>query len=1479
MVINENNSHINSFTKGMNSDTAYDQIQNVQYTYGKNIRITKNQMLGGASDYSTIHEGIIAPIPSGVVIGNKIKDVPIHEVLATGSIDEISVIVCAVDDKIVVYKISVTANPIDVDTVWECPGYFTKDKKDVSIVLYKELENVTKLYIATGETPIITLNLDKPKHFYEDREVDYLINNRIMPKDPVYIDAVIDGRLITSQVQYTYRFYNKYGNSTQLAPLTNKIQVISPVRDKEVGNAENTETSIGFTIKIPVAGYTTKFDRMQVFRLSFIKPNEDSEIALIYDDKIKGTDSTPFVLNDVGIEPLQVLTIEEFAAMSGLILKPRSIETNQQYMFCSNVEDDTIITDLRLTGVNENSTIPQVYTQIILSDTIDGTVPSVAENNFSSSDTIRGTSVNIKVNDYFKNRGVNPDLAKSSYNNIFTSSLLRSLRRGETYKYGIVFYDSKGRRSDVLPIGKASILSIKDDNRLTFGIQSNKLVAYPIGVNITLPQPKDKYGKLYPDIVGCQVVRRSSSELYQKSLLQVALARPIQQGLMYTNEDWNSENKSPFYPSGFLTTNDLTIMPPYYINAIAFDTVNRYIRLITDDVSYTTEGETVYQNFSGGRYLLSGNGLSSDAGAWLIPVVSLQGHSYASIQNISNLDYDELYVRGADLNEYRIPDPSNVNIQDSFFSIEPINGEYYYLVPKRTVNTIYHEYVNVFGKLIRFVFSVSSGSSSTIPGSENRYEKFNATTRNERLFQIFSSEIDFRRDDVLDKLNTSDAKIEECFYAKPSYKRYGDLNIPDWQLKSDYAGKYEWETGLRFFGILNYLSEGINTIFHRDTSYKLSTSEKNNIHWVFNYFQPDIDKLNDPINIKQIKDVKIPGWNDGYTNVQRDGENHVIDAIKKYKQYTTNIDQYVYNNWISMGKYDIKVSSSISEANQTNMDPDTGEFLNKPEYAHLYKYDTGWNKTESDFIRQGYIGPGPSCFVIAIKEDFKHHVPSAKDQLYTSICNITHSPKIENVQSEEHTTYFGFGNYFKLKKNSNNTAYTLADGSSNMIVFDGDIYITPHEITTLYKTYNFESADTLQSTQITNYIPLESKVNTYFDYGQNLRNTNSANLIYEPGQIEGIMTQERPAHQYNMIYSDNDASNDVFTLISTDENETNKFPQRTYFSEPKTNGEFIDNFLIFKPASFIDVEGTYGQITELATNKNILYYWQEHAFGKFSVNERSLINDTNGNTIMLGQAGILSRYDYIDTRYGMREGDRCECPVDDMVYWIDINNKAVVAGNTQQAINYGERLGVQNIINDKIYTDRPYVHHDLQNDELLCKCLEDREQVVFNTKYNIATSVYTRNYIDILNVKNHLYGIHIDKDSKLNITKYNYLDNYECSYLTPMALFFVVNPNASITKVFDSQQIVPIKRNFGNIDKLKLTFETDLYDKVIADNTDRYTDREGNIIYNVPRWGNEAYGNRIRGKWMKVGMELEEPNINNYSCLSHVITKFRQSFS
>jgi len=223
---------------------------------------------------------------------------------------------------------------------------------------------------------------------------------------------------------------------------------------------------------------------------------------------------------------------------------------------------------------------------------------------------------------------------------------------------------------------------------------------------------------------------------------------------------------------------------------------------------------------------------------------------------------------------------------------------------------------------------------------------------------------------------------------------------------------------------------------------------------------------------------------------------------------------------------------------------------------------------------------------------------------------------------------------------------------------------------------------------------MESKVNTFFDYGMNFLNTNSANLMTEPGSIDGVTTQDRPVHQYNQIYSANDESNDVFTLV-VEKSEDNRFKQRTYYSEPKTNGEYVDNFVIFKPAAYIDVDPKYGEITNLLTDKNTLYYWQDTAFGKFSVNERSLINDTNGNTIMLGQAGILSRNDYISTKYGMRLYDFCATSAENGVYWVDVNNKAVVGGSANECVNIGERLNIQNILNAKMSTEIPRVDYDL----------------------------------------------------------------------------------------------------------------------------------------------------------------------------------------
>jgi hypothetical protein len=90
-------------------------------------------------------------------------------------------------------------------------------------------------------------------------------------------------------------------------------------------------------------------------------------------------------------------------------------------MFCSNVSDDTIIKDLEIT-VDENP-YELVESKVVLATNLTGSIPDEGNYTFGQ--------IGVNLDDYFKQRSINVDLAKPSYDNIFTSSLLRSLRRGE----------------------------------------------------------------------------------------------------------------------------------------------------------------------------------------------------------------------------------------------------------------------------------------------------------------------------------------------------------------------------------------------------------------------------------------------------------------------------------------------------------------------------------------------------------------------------------------------------------------------------------------------------------------------------------------------------------------------------------------------------------------------------------------------------------------------------------------------------------------------------------------------------------------------------------------------------------------------------------------------------------------------------------------------------------------------------------------
>jgi hypothetical protein len=70
----------------------------------------------------------------------------------------------------------------------------------------------------------------------------------------------------------------------------------------------------------------------------------------------------------------------------------------------------------------------------------------------------------------------------------------------------------------VLQLGKLPVPEISNSNKLVD--VTGTLDANICGARITLPQPKDETtGNIVEGIVGCQIVRRSSKKIYQKTLL------------------------------------------------------------------------------------------------------------------------------------------------------------------------------------------------------------------------------------------------------------------------------------------------------------------------------------------------------------------------------------------------------------------------------------------------------------------------------------------------------------------------------------------------------------------------------------------------------------------------------------------------------------------------------------------------------------------------------------------------------------------------------------------------------------------------------------------------------------------------------------------------------------------------------------------------------------------------------------------------
>ena len=1665
MVIDQNNTQVNSFIKGMNTDTSLDQISNEQYVFGQNIRITTNALLQSLID-SNNTEGIVtpvaAPVETSIVTGTLYEDllnfgegykiISIDGILATASIGDIGAI-------IIKYTVQKDSNTIS--GLWSVIRADYKDgkiklshvfnsginndyiteKDRFSVVINKETSDIIKLYIADGKHEIMMININDIDYYKNNKIiVDELISNHLFPAKQIQIYKKIYGQLKTSQIQYCYRFYKKNGIVSKLSPLTNKIQVIDGNHKREAGNAEDTNTSIGFQVKISNEGelkrFFSIFDRIQIYRLSYVKPDQDAEFALIYDAGIKNDN---VIFNDTGAKSLMDLSIEEFSALNSQDIIPSIIEQNQNYMFASNIKDNTVMRinldayDFKVKSYNllgsefditqepsvddgylfdkdgyygggdSNSIIS--YRLITLPVTVhknaikkESIGPSEAEqfdcSYIVATDTPTGeTSPIVKNLLYIKNDGSTEEIQnyntndylsdKNLYNNIpigyddiITSSMFRSLRRGEIYRYGIVLYDKFGRRSDAIYVAD---VRVPEAGEIGYTVKTGTL--YEGGGNgdeeetVTEETVTLEYTDTFETVNEAHSSNSNgNNDFYIRSRTAVetsidstpwttnlvklnkddsfSIERTTTYTYTYKNSSMSSAhtislNEQEFYDlTGLYLEYESSVVDENGIEKISLEPeslknpseTNKLTNVISYDGKIGVRIDDVIPKFNVSRPYEAGK---MGAGSWSFNVSELFINIKYKIK--VNTKQQTITTRASAGSTEQVEGDTNlsvlplgiqfkVNLKEDFVKENNIIG--YQIV--RCEKTFNYTKNILQCALARPVYQPTDNASpqsmspyyptgllttkrigySNVDGWPYKLPSgylYNANNVNNRvLFQLFSPEITHFREDTSSMLKTAQMKLYILGYV------YGNNVYQD-------NSTFGISQGNVSAYILSKGSDHISIDRKNMQDWYHEKSRKNAVF--YDYFTrffnikngsqaSAIDITKKQFNIEDISDTKNPTWENGFSTPTMDGKN-VSDAIKQYKSYETSIGSMAYVNWVCSNKYDLKVGSN----SQGEFPDDVREFT-----------DTGHKERKP--AAKGWIGPGPVCMLAKIEDNNILLDEYVEGHLYDGeilgslLCNIQHSPTLYagiTDWEKQYDIYYGFGNFTSIKEGE----------ESKIAVFDGDVYVMPYEFVTMFKAYDFNSTeDSLPSNQIVYYVVMESKINSFFDYGMNYRNTNNTNLQLEPGKITGITTQDRPLNQYNAIYSDNNISNDVFNTQSIDE-QVSIYPQRTVYSQLKTNGEFIDNWMTFKAADFIDVDSRYGEVTNLLTVNDIIYYWQNRAFGKFSVNERSLISDQNNNTIQLGQSGVLQRNDYIDTTYGIRPQDFSAIAVSKDIYWIDVLNKAVVAykTGTQGVSNYGETLNVQNIINKSISEYIPLINYDVQNDELLCQMLytydsdysnstekiQSKKQLVFNTKYNIATSIYNRLYESSIILNNKLFGINNvieNEQSKLKFSKFNYIDskNDDHTLLSPTVLSFVVNKAPSNTKVYDNQQIVTLKRNYSRVktdrsldissrftddttftkEYLKnkyYTFTTDLQDAFYGNiEKESITDREGNISYVIPRCNSNSsgtddglyptsgqFGRRLRGKWMRIDIRDNDPKYE--FSISHILTKFRQSYS
>lgn len=786
-----------------------------------------------------------------------------------------------------------------------------------------------------------------------------------------------------------------------------------------------------------------------------------------------------------------------------------------------------------------------------------------------------------------------------------------------------------------------------------------------------------------------------------------------------------------------------------------------------------------------------------------------------------------------------------------------------------------------------------------------------------KLYQLYSPEINYLKDSIYTKVSGSVQKAQVKYHIRSACDLL-ENKYWGWDYKNDYLpDRYDiiYDNMLKD-NARNELSNVSYSPINRKFIKCRGTDKQTQYLQYYNIVKQD-NNIYNTVELQKVIQSKELKWNEAFTEVKREGT-VVKDAIKKYENFVQAVGSNSFVNFAAFGKYGGDPGNDTTSLFDFNFSWNgDGVIEDKYNWKNFREYT--WKGSNVHPEAYGPLCAGGRSFIAIAKTPF--FAKNSNKYLTSYICNLTHEAQQFSGKTKyemQYDIYYDFGN--------------SADINKKNYVFDGLHYLQKYNIISAHKIYDFtDYYNNLQSTQIRNKIPMYSLVNEKLTYGE-VNNDQFTNLEIQPYSLESSSAQENQAYEYASIYSDNDFSNSVFNAESHEESIIN-FPQRIFYSNPKTDGENTDNWHVYKAANFIDGDAKLGRITDLYTYDNKTYVFQENGVGTLSINEKQMTQGQSGESIILGTADIIKNINYVSSLYGMRQMDMCVVGTNDAIYWFDYFNNCICQIRTKinsmdiiQCINYSSQTNVSNIINSycdvqmidkskKVHTLPPRIAFDNMRNELYFGNMKIDDwyySIIFNTKYSFAQTLVSeyaanntdagkRKFLGFYNMIDGVCKFELNeggaKEKKGIMQIYSMSrDDADVQYLKPMSIQFVINNDTNSVKIFDNQQVqysnrygTDILENNQFFKDKKLKVFTDMYkgESYVSDVDTFVTDREGSVCYPIPRAGDDkntstdvyinGYGRRMRGRWMVETYTDLEPS--KKSSIYNIITKTRKSYN